>query len=127
MDRLAFVEDSWKLVTEILQLQGYSIKAPERIRPIRDILMVRTDAPPLKFSGSELYLPPKHTNFYGAMPKEVTTYATVMSVGKDVKSVKVGDRVAFTRIFFAMLADLPDLGKFGYVREEQLIGIQDDD
>ncbi len=126
MDRLAFVEESWKLVTETLRAQGYSFEGSEKIRPLRDILMVRTDAPPQKFSGSNLYLSPKLTDFYGAMPKEVTTYATVMSIGRDTKTVKVGDRVAFTRIFFAMLADLPDLAKFGYVREEQLLWIVDD-
>lgn len=112
--RLAFVEESWNLV-------GY------KIRPLRDILVCRTDAPPQKFPGSELYLPPKMSNFYGQLPKEVTTYATVMSVGKDAHGVQVGDRIAFTRIFFARLYDVVDGGKIGYVREDQIHGVVEEE
>ena len=114
MDRQALIDEAWNFI-------GF------KLRTLQDRLVVRTDPPPEKFEGSSLYLPPSKSTFYGEMPKEVTTFATVMAVGPDASQVKIGDRVAFTRIFFARWEDMPDGSKVGWVSEKDLSWVCEED
>jgi len=95
-----------------------------KIHPLRNLVMVRTDPIPDKIGS--IYLPPKLQTFYGELPHLQLITATILSAGKDVKGVKVGDRVAFTRLHFARFQNMQDGTKVGWMPEDQLAGLADE-
>lgn len=105
MDEL--IEQTWK-------------ELGQRLSPVRDLVMVRTE-PHEKKIGS-LYLPPKLQHFYGELPHLQMVTATALSVGPQCRSIKVGDRIVFSRLFFGRLFTMKDGTLVGYLREDQVSG-----
>lgn len=109
-DRLAFVDETWAEV-------GY------KVRPLRDVLFVRTEPPPTKIGS--IHLPPKLQGFFGPLPAGTIVTAVVLSAGPKCE-FKVGDVVAFIRTPFARFLDFADGSKVGWLPEEQLMyGLED--
>lgn len=90
-----------------------------KITPLRKMVFVKTDPVPQKVGS--LYLPPKLATFYGELPNLVLVNATVLAAGPKA-SVRPGDRVCFTRLFFARYCDLQDGTYIGWIEEENLTG-----
>lgn len=109
-DRQAFVDGTWAEV-------GY------RVRPLRNMLFVRTEPPPDRIGS--IVLPPKLQGFYGPLPAGVTVTAMVLSAGPKCEA-QVGDIVAFIRTPFARWLDFADGTKVGWIPEDQLMyGIEE--
>jgi hypothetical protein len=104
-ERLAFVDASWADV-------GF------HVRPLRNILFVRTEPPPEKIGS--IYLPPKLQGFFGPLPKGTVVTAVVMSAGPKCE-FEVGDVVGFIRTPFARFHDCKDGSKVGWIPEDQLL------
>ena len=109
---------STDLVNQTWEEVGY------RVRPLRDMLYVRTDPMPEKFENSALYMPHKYTDFFGQLPSQTTIYGTVVSAGPKATS-KAGDRVAFSRMNYARWLDLKDHTKLGWISEADIYGQSD--
>lgn len=92
------------------------------VRPLRRMVFVRSEVFNNKTASGLLYLPGKVHGFYGGLPHMRTVYGTILAVGPET-SVKVGERVAFTRLFFAVWLPLMEEGAFvGWINENDLIG-----
>jgi len=106
---LELVEQSWKEL-------GY------RVRPLGRTVFVRTRAIPDKVGS--LYLPTKHTKFYGKLPHMQNIEAVVMAAGPKAQDVRPGDRVTFQRLNFARLVKFQAEAEefFGWVDSSQIIG-----
>jgi len=92
-----------------------------RVRPLRKTIMVRTEPLPTKSAGG-IILPGKLTTFYGELPHMQIIVATVLSSGRDA-ILETGDRIAFTRLFFARWMQLQDRTLIGWIaNEENVLG-----
>ena len=88
-------------------------------RPLRDLVIVRTNPMPQK-TGS-IYLPPKLQTFYGELPHMQPITGIVLVAGPKA-IVKPGDQVAFMRLYWATWDRLEDGTYVGWIQEPNLIG-----
>lgn len=95
-----------------------------KVRPLRNTVFVRTL--PLEEKVGSLYLPAKLTKFYGELPHQKTIRAVVLAVGPKAK-VKPGEKVCFTRLYFAWWKKLEDGCMVGWIDENQLTGYIEED
>lgn len=86
-----------------------------KARPLRKMVFVRTELRPEK--DGLIYLPPSQRTNYAGLGHKVFMYGLVLSVGPDCKYLKPGDRVAFTRLFFAHWEKLEDGTLVGWLDE----------
>ena len=96
------------------------------IRPLRYVILVRTDPLPTK-TISGLHLSPKMTNFYGELPHVQLITATVLSSGPKAV-LEPGDKVCFQRLFFARYEKMEDGTMVGWIAHEgNVIGLFEGD
>jgi hypothetical protein len=88
-----------------------------KIRPLRNIVFMRTELLP-EMDG-HIYLPPSVRGNYSGLPHKVFMRAVVIAVGPKCK-LKVGQRIAFSRLFFARWEHMEDKTLVGYVQEENI-------
>ncbi len=92
-----------------------------RVKPLRKTIMVRTEPLPTRSAGG-VELPPKLATFYGELPHMQIILATVLSSGRQA-ILEAGDRIAFTRLFFARWLKMEDGTMVGWIaNEENVIG-----
>lgn len=89
-----------------------------KLRPLRKLVFVRTELRPER-EGLIWLLPSERTNYAG-LGHTVFMRAVVVGTGPDCKILKVGDRVAFTRLFFAWLFKLQDGTLVGYIDADNI-------
>lgn len=89
-----------------------------RARPLRKMVFVRTELIP-EMVGL-IYIPPNQRGNYSQLPHVVMMRALVLSTGPDCKVLKVGDRVAFMRLFFARWHHMEDKTLTGYLDEDNI-------
>lgn len=87
------------------------------IRPLRDTVFVRTELRPEK--DGMIYLPPSVRGNHSGLGHQVLMQAVVISVGPKCR-LKVGQRIAFARLFFAWLEKMDDGTLVGWLREENI-------
>ena len=102
-----------KLIADSWNELGY------KIRPLRRVVWVRTQ--PHEQKIGLIWKPPKFASFHGELPHQVTTKAIVLSTGPRA-TVKPGEKVCFTRLFFAYWKKMEDGTYVGWVDETQLSG-----
>lgn len=90
-----------------------------RIRPLRRMVFLRTL--PLETMIGSIHLPAKMVSFHGELPHMKTIYAIVCSAGPDT-TVKIGDKVCFTRLQFAWYKKLEDKCMLGWIDENDITG-----
>jgi hypothetical protein len=96
-----------------------------KARPLRRMVFVRSEVFNNKTASGLLYLPGKIHGFYGGLPHMRTLYGTILAAGPDA-TVMVGERVAFTRLYFAIWLPLMEEGAFvGWINENDMIGYAD--
>lgn len=105
IDNAERIADTW---TEIGQ----------RARPLRNVVFVRTELIPEKVGM--IYIPPNQRGNYSQLPHVVMMRAVVLATGPDCKYLKVGDRVAFMRLFFARWHAMEDKTLTGYLPEDNI-------
>ena len=109
-DRLAetdqFISDTWK---------ECGVRA---VRPLRNMVFVRTEPHP-EYIGS-IFIPPSLRTVYGRFPHKIMLNALVIGTGPKCQYVKVGDRVAFSRLFFARWQQVEDRTLVGWAIEDNL-------
>jgi hypothetical protein len=81
---------------------------------------------PLEQKIGSIYLPPKLTSFHGELPHQRTIRAIVLSAGSKSKLLP-GDKIAFTRLYFAWWKKLEDGCMVGWIDESQILGYVDSD
>jgi len=91
-----------------------------KIRPLRRIVLVRTDPLPDKTEGGIFVDPKLSENFYADLPHVSFHCATVLSAGRD-SVLKPGDRIGFQRLFFARYAILKDRTLVGWIQDDRNI------
>ena len=101
------IDDTWKEL-------GY------KIRPLKRKIVVRTLPQDFQRIGS-LWKPAKYASFHGELPHQVTTEAYVLYCGPST-TVKPGEKVCFTRLYFAWHKKMADGTYVGWVDESQLSG-----
>lgn len=95
--------------------------------PMRRDVLVRTDKVP-SISEGGIVFPPGSASFYSSLPSEKTVRATVLSTYEGCTSLKPGDRVMFSRGFFARLTQLGKEEEYvGWVATDKIICAIDDD
>jgi hypothetical protein len=102
-----------KLIADAWQHLGF------KVRPVGRKVWVRTD--PHEQKVGLIWKPPKLASFYGELPHQVTVAATVLAAGPQA-TVKPGERVCFTRLYFAHWCQMDDSTYIGYVDSAQLSG-----
>lgn len=101
------IESTWALV-------GY------KIRPTGNNVFLRTYPREQKSPGG-LWLPPSKSSFYDGLPHNVFIRAVICATGPDVRGVKVGDIVGFTRHSLKRYEAYNDSGSAsGWVAEPNL-------
>ena len=93
-----------------------------KIRPLRKILVVRTL--PTEQRLGAIWLPPSAANLYGGLAHQRTVKAIVMAAGPKA-TVKPGEVIAFTRLYFGWWNQLENGCYFGWVDENQISGYVD--
>ncbi len=99
-----------------------------RVRPLARKVFIRTEQRPWKTKGG-VWLPPSSTLIYAADRSkiDVELYARVCSVGPQVREIKVGDRIFFSRLYFAWIRKLDDGQYLGYLDELNVFGLAAED
>jgi hypothetical protein len=91
-----------------------------RLRMLRNTVLVRTEPLPTESNG--VILPDRAVSFYGELAHVQFVTATVLAAGPKAV-LKPGDRIAFTRLFFARLLEMPDKTMVGWIaNEENVLG-----
>lgn len=91
-----------------------------RLRMLRKAILIRTEPLPTESNG--IILPDRATSFYGELPHVQFITAVVLSSGRDA-TLKPGDRIAFTRLFFARFLEMKDRTMVGWIaNEENVLG-----
>lgn len=91
-----------------------------RLRMLRSAILVRTE--PLPKTSGGVILPDRATSFYGELPHVQFVTAVVLSAGPKAV-LKPGDRIAFTRLFFARYMEMQDKTMVGWIaNEENVLG-----
>lgn len=106
--------DLAKRTFDELQVPGF--------RPLRDVLLVRTNPMPLR-TGS-IFLPNKLTSFYGELPHMQPITAIVLTAGPKAVA-KPGDQIAFMRLHFIRWETLEDKTVAGWISEANVFGWAD--
>lgn len=105
-----------------------------KIRPLRKRLLVRTETRPFKtFHG--IWLPPSTTGTFDKDKSklDVELYGRVLAVGSEVTALKAGDRIFFSRLYFAWIKKMvplspgEDANFIGFLFEDNVIGHADED
>jgi hypothetical protein len=87
---------------------------------LRNTVLVRTEPLPTESNG--VILPDRATSFYGELPHVQFVTAIVLSAGPKA-TLKPGDRIAFTRLFFARYVEMKDKTMVGWIaNEENVLG-----
>jgi hypothetical protein len=99
-----------------------------RVRPLRRQVFCRTETRPWKHKGL-VWLPPNQTMIFSkdTSKLDVEIFARVLSVGPKVRSIKVGDLIWFSRLYFAWWKRLYDLNYVGYLDEMNVFGLSEED
>lgn len=97
----------------------------KRYRPLRRVLIVRTD-PQSQSTPGGILLTQKESDLYTGMPHMRVVKATVLAAGPKA-STAVGARVCFQRLHFAWFAKLEDKTLVGTIEEEELVGYLEDE
>jgi hypothetical protein len=84
--------------------------------------MVRTELLP-EYIG-RVFIPPHLRGNYSDLPHKVFMWALVIATGPECSLVKVGDRVGFSRLFFARWQYLDDKTLVGWVLEPNLAWVE---
>ncbi len=92
----------------------------KRVRPLRNYVWVRTEPRPTHIGS--ILLPRSLQRFYADLPHTVLILAKVIAIGPEVLDVKVGDRIAFVRLYFARYEELEDKTLVGYIYEPNIAG-----
>ena len=95
-----------------------------KIRPLRRLLVVRT-LPTEQMVGS-LWMPSSASATYGGLAHQRTLKAVVLAVGPKA-TVKPGELIAFTRLFFGWWKKFDNDCYFGWIDEDQIHGYADPD
>jgi co-chaperonin GroES (HSP10) len=77
-----------------------------------------------KTESGLLFLP--KSGFYDGMANKKILDATIVSCGRDVTTVKEGDKIIFLRIVFARYKELEDKTFVGWVDENEIFAIVED-
>ena len=92
------------------------------IRPLRNMVFVRSEPFTNMTPSGLLYLPGKLHGFFGGLPHMRTVYGTAVAVGPKC-SIQVGERIMFMRLHFAHWKPLMEEGAYlGWIEENQVIG-----
>lgn len=105
MDVQARIEDTWREVGQ-------------RARPLRDMVFVRTELLP-EYVGA-IYVPPAYRGNYSGLAHTVFMRAIVLATGPSCKVLSPGQRVGFSRLFFARWQECEDGTLVGWVPEENV-------
>jgi len=89
-----------------------------RVRPLRNMVFVRTELLP-EYIGS-IFIPATLRASYSQLPHKVMLSALVIGAGPKCTSVKIGDRVSFSRLFFARWQEMSDKCLVGWLQEENI-------
>lgn len=89
-----------------------------RVRPLRNMVFVRTELLP-EYIGS-VFIPETLRSSYSQLPHKVMLQALVIGAGPQCKEVKIGDRVAFSRLFFARWQQMEDKTLVGWLNEDNI-------
>ena len=95
-----------------------------KIRPLRRLLVVRTL--PTEQKLGLLWLPPSAVSVYGGLAHQRTLKAVVLSVGPKA-TVKPGEVIAFTRLYFGWWQKFENDCYLGWIDETQVSGYVDED
>jgi hypothetical protein len=68
----------------------------------------------------KIFIPPQLRASYSHLPHKVMLYGMVLSTGPKCTSVKKGDRIAFSRLFFARWQYMPDQTLVGWINEDNI-------
>lgn len=90
----------------------------QRARPLRRLVFVRTELLPEKVGS--LWLPPDQRSNYAQLGHQVFMRALVLATGPQCRVLRPGDRVAFTRLFFAWSWKCSDGTLVGWIEEENI-------
>lgn len=93
------------------------------LKPMRDYVWVRAE--PRK--KGPIVLPEGKDEFFGQLPHKILIYARAIGIGPRVKSIKVGERVAFCRLFFGWYRKLEDGSYVGWILEDNIAGHADEE
>ena len=96
-----------KQTFEELEIPGF--------RPLRNTVILRTHPIPVRTGA--IFLPVKLTTFYGELPHMQPIVATVIAAGPKA-TCKVGDRVAFLRLHFALWKRCADDTAIGWIADD---------
>lgn len=107
--------DTWE--EEVLEEVG------GKLRPMRDLVFLRTDATPkeIKTRGG-IILCGLWQDFHKGYGNEKVIRAEVLSIGKDVVTLKPGEVIAFQRLFFMRHSYMSDGSLLGWVQEKNILG-----
>jgi len=89
-----------------------------RVRPLRNMVFVRTELIP-EYIG-HIFIPPHLRASYSHLPHKVMLHALVLGTGPKCTAVKIGDRIAFSRLFFARWQYMNDKTLVGWINEDNI-------
>lgn len=95
------------------------------VKPARQTIMVRTELLP-EYIG-RIFIPPHLRGNYTDLPHKVFMWGLVLSTGSECQHIKVGDRVGFSRLFFARWQYMEDKTLVGWVKEENVYLLAEED
>lgn len=102
----AFINATWEL-------------CGSRVRPMKKWVFVRTELLP-DYIG-KVFIPASCRGNYTDLPHVVFMEATVLSTGPECTAVKTGDKIMFSRLFFARWQYMPDKTLVGWVDEANIM------
>ena len=89
------------------------------VQPLGRMVFVRTL--PVEDKVGSLYLPPKEAGYMGGMAHQKTLKGIILAAGPK-SQVQVGERVCFTRLYFAWWKKLGGGALVGWIDAAQLTG-----
>lgn len=112
----ASVDDALRIVQET-----YKELNIKRVRPLRNVVFLRTDAISDTTPGG-IILPPSKTRFYDGLPHQRLVTAVVLAVGPNVETLEPGMRVAFRRAQFMWHWKMQDGTYVGSIPQVDIVG-----
>jgi hypothetical protein len=110
-DPAKLVEDTWNYL-------GWTV------RPLRRLVFIRTHPRPERYGS--IILPLSMRREHAELPHKSLNVGTVCAVGPQTKYLKVGDTIAYYRLFFAWWKRFPDQTYIGWIDEDNIFGFYED-